>query len=246
MPDWLNYIDEKRRLNFVKILVELSHLQDKNDLNFIIIGAMTLLIHGYLKYTAYWDIDLLFKNVSRLKEFIEMQKSHNLRIINYDDELMINEKITSFHTAWSFPKSWFNVDYILREGLFEFYTENLSTFSPFKTIIELKEGRFPIDLYIAHPWDIFVEKVLSPRLEKELDLRVDLSIDIRHIFIIYQHELTNQNFWDYVQKKIARTEREEEFKTKLLKILNLSLELGYVDIQITDDVSRILKIKDTG
>lgn len=44
VPEWLNYVDEKRRLNFIKVLVEISKLQDKNDLNFILIGALTLLM----------------------------------------------------------------------------------------------------------------------------------------------------------------------------------------------------------
>ncbi len=243
IPDWLNYIDEKRRVNFVKILAELSLLQDKKDLNFIIIGALTLLIPGYLNYTVYWDIDLLFKNVKALRDFISKPKSHNLRIINYDDELMISEKITSFHTAWSFNKSWFNVDYILREGVFEFYTENLFLFRPYTTIIELKDGKFPINLYLAHPWDVFVEKVLSPRLEKDIDLKVDLSIDLRHIYIIYSKDMNNENFWNYVKEKIERFNRSEEFKIKLQRILKIAPELGYGNIEIPDFVIEFLKQK---
>jgi len=241
MPDWLNYVNEKRRLNFVRILVELSHLQDKKDLNFIIIGALTLLMQGYLKYTAYYDIDLLFKNVDRLKEFINRPKPHNLQIVNYDEELMINEKITSFHTAWSFTKTWFNVDYILRQGVFEFYTENSSVLKSYTTLIELKEGKFPIELYIAHAYDIFVEKVLSPRLEKDIDLKVDMSVDIRHIYLIYKQELANQNFWKYILAKINRINKEKEFKEKLLVILKLAPELGYNDIEIPDFVIRMLQ-----
>ncbi len=241
MVDWLNYVDEKRRLNLIKVLVELSRLQDKNDLNFIIIGALTLLMQDYLKYTAYWDIDLLFKNANRLKEFIYKPKSHGLQIVNYDDELMISEKITSFHTAWSFTRTWFNVDYILREGIFEFYTENIKQMKPYTALIELKDGKFPIDLYIAHAYDIFVEKVLSPRLEKDIDLKVDMSVDIRHIYIIYSKEFTNQNFWDYVQQKVIRINRDREFKDKLLKILKLAPEIGYDYIVIPESVLRILQ-----
>uniref|UniRef100_A0A7V3RGN7 Nucleotidyl transferase AbiEii/AbiGii toxin family protein n=1 Tax=candidate division WOR-3 bacterium TaxID=2052148 RepID=A0A7V3RGN7_UNCW3 len=241
MPEWLNFVDEKRRVNFVKVLSEISRLQDKKDLNFIIIGAVSLLMQGYLKYIAYWDIDLLFKNAQRLKEFINHPKSQNLRIINYDDELMISEKITSFHTAWSFTKTWFNVDYILREGIFEFYTENLSNLKPYTTIIELKEGKFPIELYLAHPWDLFVEKVLSPRVTKDIELKVDMSIDIRHIYIIYNREVEDQSFWDYVVKKIKGINKEEEFKTKLLTILNLSEELGYEKIIPPQSVTNLLK-----
>lgn len=234
--DWLNYIDEKRRANFVRVLVELSHLQDKKDLNFIIIGALTLLMQGYLKYTAYYDIDLLFKDIDRLREFINRPKPHNLQIVNYDEELMISEKITSFHTAWSFAKTWFNVDYIIRPGIFEFYVENSSALKPYTALVELKEGKFPIELCIAHAYDIFVEKVLSPRLEKDIDLKVDMSVDIRHIYIIYSKELTNQDFWHYIEQKIKRIGREREFKDRLITILKLAPEIGYKNIDIPDFV----------
>lgn len=234
--DWLNYIDEKRRANFVRVLVELSHLQDKKDLNFIIIGALTLLMQGYLKYTAYYDIDLLFKDINRLKEFINRPKPHNLQIVNYDEELMISEKITSFHTAWSLTKTWFNVDYILRPGIFEFYVENTSVLKPYTALVELKDGKFPIELCIAHAYDIFIEKVLSPRLEKDINLKVDMSVDLRHIYIIYSKELTNQDFWHYVEEKIKRIGREKEFKDRLLIILKLAPEIGYKNIEIPDFV----------
>lgn len=241
MAEWLNYIDEKRRLNFVKILVELSQLQDKKNLNFIIIGALTLLMQGYLKYTAYYDIDLLFKDINRLKEFINHPKPHNLQIVNYDEELMISEKITSFHTAWSFTKTWFNVDYIIRPGIFEFYVENPSVLKPYNTLVELKEGRFPIELCIAHAYDIFVEKVLSPRLDKDINLKVDMSVDVRHIYIIYAKEFANQNFWDYIEQKAKKIEREREFKDKLLTILKLAPEIGYKEIEIPDFVLEKLR-----
>ncbi len=240
MHDWLDCIDEKRRVNFVRILAELSLHQDKKELNFIIIGALTLLITNYLKYTAYWDIDLLFRDVRTLRDFISKSKSHNLRIVNYDDELMISEKITSFHTAWSFSKSWFNVDYILREGFFEFYAENLSSLNHYTTIIELKDGKFPIDLCLAHPWDVFVEKVLSPRLEKDMDLKIDLSVDLRHIYIIYNNDMMNANFWNHIRQKIEKFDRTAEFKTRLQKILSIAPELGYHDIKIPDFVQQFL------
>lgn len=241
MAEWLNYIDEKRRLNFVKILVELSQLQDKKNLNFIIIGALTLLMQGYLKYTAYYDIDLLFKDINRLKEFINHPKPHNLQIVNYDEELMISEKITSFHTAWSFTKTWFNVDYIIRPGIFEFYVENPSVLKPYTTLVELKEGKFPVDLCIAHAYDIFVEKVLSPRLDKDINLKVDMSVDVRHIYIIYAKEFANQNFWDYIEQKAKKIERGREFKDKLLTILKLAPEIGYKEIEIPDFVLEKLR-----
>lgn len=155
--DWLNYIAEKRRANFVRALFELSRLQGKKDLNFTIIGALTLLIQGYLKYTAYYDIDLLFKDINRLRKFIARPKPNNLQIVNYDEELIISEKITSFHTAWSFAKSWFNVDYFIKPGIFKCYVEDSSVLRPYTTLVELKEGKFPIELCIAIAYDILKE-----------------------------------------------------------------------------------------
>ncbi len=110
-------------------------------------------------------------------------------------------------------------------------------------MIELKEGKFPVELYIAHAYDIFVEKVLSPRLEKDIDLKVDMSVDIRHIYIIYSKEIENQNFWEYVQQRIERLNREREFKDKLLTILRIAPEIGYQNIEIPESVLKILQSK---
>jgi len=52
MPEWLNFVDEKRRVNFVKVLSEFYRLQDKEDVIIIIICAVSLLMQGYLTYTA--------------------------------------------------------------------------------------------------------------------------------------------------------------------------------------------------
>lgn len=241
MSDWLNFIDEKRRENLIKILGELSNLQDHSDINFIIIGALPLLINGYLKYVVYWDIDLLFKNINSLKEFINKPKSAFLKIANFDDDLMASENITSFHTAWSFSKSWFNVDYILRKEIFEFYTENISELKPYTETVKIENRDFNISLYFAHPWDIIVEKILSPRTEKDINLKVDMSIDIRHVFVVYTRETDNPNFWHYVLKKAKGFQKEDEFKGKFLNLLTIAKEVGYDDIAIPSFVYKMLQ-----
>ncbi len=237
MTDWLNYVDPKRRSNFVEILAELSNLQEKDDLNFIIIGAVPLLINGYLKYVVFWDIDLLFKDITNLRAFIAKSKPNALKVVNYDEDLMTNENITSFHTAWSFAKTWCNVDYIIREGIFNFYTEGITANPPYNAAIE----HFKISLYFARPWDIMVEKILSPRTEKDINLKIDLSIDIRQIFVIYKHEKDNPQFWKYVTKKASKIKRENEFKEKFFYLLVNSVEYGYTNIEISPSALRTLK-----
>ncbi|MEO0226063.1 MAG: hypothetical protein ABIL05_03815 [candidate division WOR-3 bacterium] len=230
---WLNYVDVKRRRNLLKILQELSKLQDKENPNFIIIGAMALLIADYLSYTAQWDVDLLFKNSNALRDFINLRKSSLLQIVNYDDDYMTSENITSFHTAWSFGKGWFNVDYILRANLFEFYADRLDELAFYNQSIKFENEIFSIALYLAHPWDIFLEKVLSPRTAKELELKVDLSVDIRHIFLIYEKEKDCAEFWQRVLAKARRFNKERQFKETLLKVFDLRKELGYGGIEIS-------------
>jgi hypothetical protein len=240
-PNWLNHIDEKRRVNLLQILEELSHLQDKTDLDFIIIGALPLLFNNYLKYKVYWDIDLLFKNERRFTNFIEKPKSRGLRIVDLDDTLMIDKNISSYHTVWAFDHIWFNVDYILRPGFFHYYTDALAQAKPYKEKIQLANNSYNIELYIAHPWDIIVEKIFSPRTARDLELKVDTSVDLRHIVAVYVQEKNNVEFWEYAFKKAELLQGEATFKATFLKILDELSEFGYCDIEVTDKSLDILR-----
>ncbi len=230
---WLKFVDQKRRKNLIAILQELSKYQQKDDLNFIIIGALPLLMLDYLNWIVCWDIDLLFKDKERLREFMNRPKAPDLKIVSYDDDLMTTENITSFHTAWSFDKNWFNVDYILREPVFKFYTSDTMEYQPFTQSFKFENESFNISLYLAHPWDIFIEKVISPRAEKEIDLKIDLSVDIRHIFAIYLKEKENIEFWQHILKKIKAFNCETQFKGQLVKLFAIKGEIGYGDIEIS-------------
>jgi len=239
-PDWLDHIDEKRRRNLLQILEELSKLQDQANLDFIIIGALSLLFNNYLKYKVYWDIDILFKDNDRLTNFIEKRKSKSLKIVDLDDTLMINKNISSYHTVWAFDHIWFNVDYILRPGFFEYYTNAIAQQQPYRAKIQLGDDCFNIELYIAHPWDIIVEKIFSPRTARDLELKVDTSVDLRHIVAVYIQEKNNPVFWEYVFKKAALLQGEAAFKTKFLKILDELTEFGYGDTEISAKSRKIL------
>jgi len=241
MSDWLNLVDEKRRKNMLGILQVLSNLQDKENLNFIIIGAIPLLIKGYFNYTVYWDIDLLFPNVNCLRDFINKPKPKSMKIVNYDEDLMISENITSFHTAWAMDRSWMNVDYIMKGKAFEFYVEDTKMLELYTETIRFSGTDFHIALYFAHPWDVILEKILSPRTEKEADLRADMSVDIRHIYVVYRWEADNVNFWQHIFGKAKRFNRLIECKRKLLYILQISKDLGYEDINISTSVLEMLE-----
>lgn len=232
-PDWLNYVTEKTRLSLVSVLHELSHLQDNRELNFIVIGALPLLIRGYLKYRVCWDVDILFKNSERLQQFMESPKTPMARIVNYDDDLMISENITSFHTAWTFDHTWFNVDYILRKNYFEYYTRDKTNITYYKQSVTLNDRVYNIHLYVAHPWDIIAEKIISPRMENELKLKIDLSVDIRHILAVYQQEKNNTQFWKYLFQTAHYFDKEVECKKIFLNLLSIAHELGYTTIEIS-------------
>ncbi len=240
-PDWLNYIDHRRRLNMLRTLQELSVLQDKMNPNFIVIGALPLLINGYLKYKAFWDIDLLFRDDKHLKEFTKKQKSKILKIVNFDDELMVSKNISSLHTTWTFNHVWLNVDYILRKGFFEFYTHDINALNPYAATITIDNESFRINLYIARPWDIITEKIVSPRTTRDIDLKIDTSVDIRHIFAVYKKEKNNALFWNYILEKAKLLRDEREFKKKFLNILFSAEELGFKDLEISPDTITILK-----
>jgi hypothetical protein len=241
-PNWLDFVDVRSRFSLLEILVELSRLRRKKNVDFVVIGALPLLINGYLQYTALWDIDLLFRDEEEMKEFTNRPKSKMLRIVDYDDALMVSENIASFHSAWTFDKNWFNVDYILQNELFEFYANDITHSAPFNSIMKWKGTAYEISLYMAHPWDIIVDKIISPRTERDISLRVDTSIDIRHIFAIYRFEKDNNAFWRHVTTRARFFCPMPVFKKKFLDLIRKAHELGYEDIKISSTTAQALGI----
>ena len=98
-PDWLNHVDGKRQRNLVQILQYLSRLQDKENLDFIIIGALPLLVRGYLAYTVYWDIDLLFEDDKGIREFMHKPKKKTLRIFKSRQYRLFSIMFDNRHTC---------------------------------------------------------------------------------------------------------------------------------------------------
>jgi hypothetical protein len=241
-PKWLDFVDERRRLSLLRILAEVSQLQEKPHPDFIIIGALPLLMHDYLQYTALWDVDLLFRAEETLKEFAASSKSEKLRIVDYDDELMVSAHITSFHSAWAYGKIWFNVDYILSDNLFKFYTKDTTYLTSYEEHMKLGESDFEIALYLAHPWDIIASKIVSPRTERDISLGVDTSIDVRHIFAVYKKEHNNPDFWRRIISRAQSLCTEQEFKTRFLALLRAASTLGYDDLEISEVAHQMLGV----
>lgn len=199
-----------------------------------------MLISNYLHYTALWDIDLLFRSEREMSEFLKKTKTDGLRIINYDDELTINENIASFHAAWTFDKNWFNVDYILKTDLFEFFAGDPAHTAPYHHVATWQDMNFKIHLFQAHPWDIIVSKVVSPRAVRDIALRVDMSIDIRHVFATYQVEKDNRDFWQHITARARDLCEVSVFKRRFLELLEAAPELGYQDIEISPTAMQML------
>jgi hypothetical protein len=103
----------------------------------------------------------------------------------------------------------------------------------FEQTVNLNDKTYCIHLYVAHPWDIIVEKIISPRTENELKLKIDLSVDIRHIFAVYQQEKDNIRFWEHAFQKARYLNKERECKKNFLNLLSLVHELGYNTIEIS-------------
>jgi hypothetical protein len=211
----------------------LSKLQDRGRLNFIIIGALPLLVGRYLRYRAFWDIDLLFKNKRLLAEFITTDKSPRLKIFHYRDRMMTSRAITSFHTAWGFENIWCNVDYIFKDRIYGLYMYRRGKSSAGPQLVEFDHGQFHIALYFAHPWDVVIDKLTSPRLKRDLDLRIDVSVDIRHVFRVYEREKDNPDFWKNVLKRAGYLGRGRELKRNFSDLLKRKDELGYQGIRIS-------------
>jgi len=225
---WYEFIAPHFRNNFLMVLEELSRLFDKNNPSFIIVGAFSLLINRVLNYTVMWDIDLLFKNKESLFNFIEFQKNKNLKIQFIDEKLMVGESISSIHTMWSFDKKWVNVDLMLRENLFElhFLTLPIENITYSETII-IGNKEYKIDLLVAHPWNVFLDKLMSPRLETEIEKCNSFGIDIRHIFAILDVYSNNPSFWNYISRTSNNINIKEKIERNLEALNSIAGSIGY-------------------
>ncbi len=239
---WLTCIDKKRRKNLLLILQELSSLVNKEEPDFVIIGAMALLMQGFIGgYKVLWDVDLLFKDAACLEAFRKTKKSPDVRIVELDEEIVKNKNIGSLHAVWSFNKTWFNVDYIIKGDLYQFYNPKEKWKQPYREKVEYEDGIYAIELHLAHPLDIFTEKMLSPRMEKELENSDDLGVDIRHCFYMLQEFGHQEWFWKGIRKGACKLGKEAQLQKHLTMLVTMKEQLGYGDVELPDTLRESIR-----
>jgi hypothetical protein len=235
---WLTCIDQKRRKNLLLILQEISSLVNKEEPDFVIIGAMALLMQGFIGgYKVLWDVDLLFRDAACIEAFRKTKKSPEARIVELDEEIVKNKNIGSLHSVWSFNKTWFNVDYIIKGDLYHFYNPKERWKKPYQETVAYENEIYSIELHLAHPLDIFTEKMLSPRMEKELQTSDDLGVDIRHCFYMLQEFGHQEWFWKGIKKGARKIGKEAQLQKHLTMLVNMKNQLGYGDVELPDTLA---------
>jgi hypothetical protein len=224
---WHEYIDRKRRRNFLAILEELSRRQDKHAPDFLLIGALALAMQNYLRYVAWWDIDLLFRSEEALQKFAKSITAPGLRIEHLDDEVVSTADLVCLHTMWSFGGTWANVDYIYRPQRFPFFHETLCHQAPFSQTIRLENREYHLNLLLGHPWDIFADKLTLRRTVEQLQNKDAFGIDLRHLVLILRQDHATQNFWKHIVKKSAALPQKDVLREMLMTLIEIAPELGY-------------------
>ena len=210
-----------------------------------------MLLRRALSRRSLWDIDLLFRDERALRSFMEATENTDARIVHYDEELILRPGISSLHTAWRFERAWVNVDYILRDRYYEFYAKGRTGREPFRER-KIHGGKsYEISLYVAHPWDVFIDKMLSPRFEKELESKNSMGVDVRHVFLLLRRYGERPEFWTYVYKRVPGTVFAGKFTSSLKEVLRLAPEIAGEGIGPTERAWNALnelerKMKDGG
>jgi hypothetical protein len=235
---WPDFIDHKRRPNFLAILEALSRRQDKHAPDFVIIGALALLMQNYLHYVAWWDIDLLFRDEETLRKFAENMTASGLRIEPMDDDVISTGDLTCLHTMWSFGRTWANVDYIYRPERFQFFYSTLRNQAPFAQTIRLDDREYHLNLLLGNPWDIFLDKLILPRFIEQLNVNDFSGKDLRHLLLILQQDHAKPDFWQHLAGKSEALGQRGALKAMLLRLAAIAPELGYKDVW---DAEKIVK-----
>ena len=238
-PDrpWYFYVAEGFRKDLLFVLQELSRLGGGREW-FVVGGGLSLLMHGRLAHQVMWDVDLIFRDRISLYQFLGVRKDDRLRVVDLDEKFGEASEVFSFHTAWSFDRRWINVDYLYRKIWFSFHRATIAEKGEYKEDIKLGESSFHLCLPVVYPWDIFVEKLMSPRFAEDFRLRNDMSYDIRHVLILYQQERENPVFWNYIQKRAGDHGLLGGLKDRLLSLLEKKEELGYGHVRVLPETLR--------
>ncbi|KPJ52873.1 hypothetical protein AMJ39_06640 [candidate division TA06 bacterium DG_24] len=199
-PSWCVFVDPERRRDLISILAELSGLWEGMVEPFIIVGALSLVLRERLRFTALWDIDLLFPSEEAVETFADRRPPGGVRVVAYDDQLMRGAGIASLHTAWRICSKWINVDYIYRPPFYRLHYSTFEKDGPLIQEVRLGEETFQIRVPVAHPWDVFLEKIISPRFSSVVESGYGMHPDVRHILFLLQSETEQEGFWSYLEQ----------------------------------------------
>lgn len=250
---WSAHVPPSYRDNLFRTLEELSRLGREAALQFVIIGALSLMIKRRLNYTSVWDVDILFKDQAEMERLIALEKGCGLEVQHFDERPMVSPSITSLHAAWRAGGPWLNVDYIIRDERYAFYRAGVDREGLYREEFRLGEvaqpGEAPgqpgrtvsLALPLAHPWDIFVDKVLSPRFEEEFLRRDVFSLDIKHVLIMLEQDGKAPSFWEHITGKGGDLGALELMESRLESLLLNLGDFGYTDIALPPDIMRRLE-----
>jgi len=237
---WYRFVSKNRRQALLEILAEISRLYQVYRCKFILVGACSLLIRGCLKYKAWWDVDLLFRSPEDISHFQHLPVTEQLQVFPVDHQLQDYGDVSSWQNMWGSQNVWYRVDLIHRPRYYLFHLSAPSGDIFYHDTIYYQGKIYHINLPVAHPWNMFVDKLLSPRLAFELETGGAYSIDIRHLFILYSLYRREDYFWDYVVGNSSKLGALDEFKKNLKILFQKKDEFGYQDIKINpEDLKRI-------
>jgi len=234
---WYHYIAPQFQKDFLLVLEQLSRLNDKENPSFIIVGALALLINNVVHYTVIFDIDLLFKDKDSLFRFVEVSKKSKMKIQFLDDHLMVGKSISSLHTMWTHSGKWINVDLILRKNLYDLHCSTLPLSEIFYSdTIKHNNSRYDLNLFVANPWNIFIDKILSPRLETEIDKLDSFGVDIKHIFTMLCYFKDDTKFWNHINNTLTKISKLERAKENLNALNEIAESIGYAKFDFENKI----------
>jgi len=220
-PDWLEQIPQHYRRGLVSALADVSRFVDSD---FIIIGALPLLILGIIDYQAVWDIDLLFENQGDVDSFTRKFKYDSMIY----DKPMIGSSITTLRAAFKSCGVWFNIDLIVKDQVcYQIFSRSAKIYS---NLIEYN-GPFQMMLPLADPVSILADKLTSPRLIRDLKQGNSLSIDLRHIFYILNRFQDEEKFYPRLMDDGRSLSQVQLVTDNLAAIIKQKEGFGYCDFK---------------
>jgi hypothetical protein len=129
---------------------------------------------------------------------------------------------------------WINVDYMHRPQVYDFHRGAFERNGPLVQEIRLDGEIYNIHMAVAHPWDILIEKLLSPRFEAEVERGDGMHPDIKQVFLLLRSEGGQEGFWSYMTEKGKMLASVERIEKNLAGVIERREVLGYGGFELPD------------